>query len=174
MTGNRCALLLVFICVLSACNGQQSDAKKVKDEIQATMKAHTPGSIATSATGYFMKAKIDGKDWAAVSMMPIEGIDRAIGYTGDGGYISLPGIKKTRPQGYILTLGEAYGADIYIVGDKSLIDKDGNAILLDKQEGKIEITKRDGEWIEGRFYFTATSSKSDKKKQVTEGYFRTK
>lgn len=171
---NRSSLLLVFTCVLSACNGQQSDAKKLKNDIQATMKEHTPGSIATSATGYYMKAKIDGKDWEAVSMMPTEGIDRAIGYSEDGSYISLPGITKTVQQGFKLTLGKTYGADIYIKDDKSLIDKDGNVILLDKQNGKIEITKRDGEWIEGTFYFTASSSKFDKKKQVTEGYFRTK
>src|SRR5882672_1372983 len=124
----RISLLWALACVLSACNGQQSDAKKLKADIQATMKAHTPGTIATSATGYYMKAKIDGKDWVAVSMMPIEGIDRVVGYIG------IPDIKKTRQQGFKVTLGEAYSADLYIKDDKTLIDKDGNAILLDQQD----------------------------------------
>lgn len=171
----RYALLLVSAASLFACNGQQSkDAKKVAEGIQTTMKEHTPGSIATSASGYSMKCKIDGKEWVAVSMMPIEGIDRVIGYIEDGGYIGIPGITKNIQQGSTFTLGKTYNADLNIVDDKTLVDKDGNVILLDIQNGKCEITKRDGEWIEGTFYFTAGSSKSDKKIAVTEGTFRVK
>jgi len=170
---NRFSLLLALTCALSACNGQQNDAKKVKKDIGTTLKEHTPGTIATSAAGYYMKAKIDGKDWEATSMMPIKGIDRAIGYSDNGDYISIPGIVMPRQEGYKITLGESYGVDINMK-DKSFVDKDGNVILLDKQVGKVEVTKRDGDWLEGKFYFTAYSSKSDKKIQVTEGSFRTK
>ncbi|CAL1519014.1 hypothetical protein [Chitinophaga sp. MM2321] len=169
------SLLPVFICTLLACNGQQkSNAEKVKNDIQTTMKEHTPGTVATSASGYYMKAKIDGKDWVAVSMRPIEGINRALGYTEDGGYIGIPGITKKSQEGLKLTLGGEYGADIYLPNDKTLIDKDGNVILLDKESGAVAITKRDGEWIEGTFHFIAASSKSDKKVQITEGSFRIK
>lgn len=168
-------LISVLTCTLFGCNGQQrSEAKKVKEDIQATMKQHTPGSVATTANGYMMKAKVDGKDWVAVSMMPIEGINRVLGYTDNAGYIGIPGITKNTKQGFKLTLDENHNADIYTPNNKSLIDKDGNVILLDKESGTVEITKRDGEWIEGIFHFTASSSKYDKKVVVTDGYFRVK
>ncbi len=34
------------------------------------MEENTPGAIATSENGYFMKAKIDGKEWVASRMVP--------------------------------------------------------------------------------------------------------
>ncbi|MDB5086212.1 MAG: hypothetical protein JWR09_206 [Mucilaginibacter sp.] len=166
-------LLLALICALSACNGQQkSNAKKMSDGIQALRKEHTPGSIPTSATGYYMRCKIDGKDWVATSMMPLKVDDRVLGYTEAGDYIGIPGITNNIRQGFKLTLGKSYNADLYIQNDKSLIDKNGDVILLDKESGKVEITKRDGDWVEGTFYFTAGSSKYDKKIQVTGGVFR--
>ncbi|PSL45713.1 hypothetical protein CLV51_104420 [Chitinophaga niastensis] len=158
------SLLMISICLLTACQSQQqSDAKKLAAGIQGAVKEHSPGSIATSATGYSMKAKINGKDWVAVAMMPIQGIDRVIGYIDDGGYIGL-GVNKDEPQGRKLNINETNAADLYIVN--------GGEALLDKTKGQIVITKQDGQWMEGTFYFTASSSQADKTIQVTDGTFR--
>jgi len=160
----RFSMLLLLIYTLSACHSrQQQEAEKVAGGIQNMVKENSPGSIATSATGYYMKAKIDGKDWAAVSMMPIEGIDRVIGYTRDGGYIGL-GVSPKVHTDQKLTIGEARGADLYIVN--------GGDALLDKTNGVINITKQDGQWLEGTFSFTAASSQSPKVITVTDGEFR--
>jgi hypothetical protein len=157
------ALLTLSVFMLVACQGQQQhDAKKVAGDIESMVKEHSPGSIATTPTGYTMKAKIDGKDWEAVSMMPIVGIDRIVGYTGDGGYIGL-GVKANEQQGRNMKINETHAADLNIPGVN---------VLLDKTVGQIDITKQDGQWMEGTFAFTATSSQSDKKIVVTDGYFR--
>jgi hypothetical protein len=166
-------LLLALACTLFACNGQQkNDATKLAKGIESLRNKLTPGSIATSTGGYYMKCKIDGKDWVAVSMLPLKVDDRVLGYTGSGDYIGIPGIPQNTPLGYKYIVGKTKGIDLHIENDKSLVDKDGYVILLDKEIGKVEITKRDGDWIEGTFYFTASSSTHDKKIVVTEGFFR--
>jgi hypothetical protein len=168
-------LLLALICTLSACNGQQeSNAKKVSEGVQALRKEHTPGLIATSASGYYLRCKIDGKDWVATSMMPLKVDDRVLGCTDAGDYIGIPGIKNNTRQGFKLTLGKTYNSDLHLQNDKSLVDENGDVILLDKQSGRVEITKRDGDWVEGTFYFTTSSSKYGKKIAVTDGVFRTR
>ncbi len=40
--------------------------------------------------------------------------------------------------------------------------------------GEMEITKVKDDWAEGTFYFTATASGTNKKIEVTEGFFRIK
>ena len=155
-------LLIGFLCALCACQSKQQQAQKAAGDIQNMIKSNSPGSIPTSATGYSMKAKIDGKDWTAVSMMPVEGIDRVIGYIGDGGYIGL-GVSKRVHAGQVLHIGDGNAADLYIVGGQD---------LLDKTKGLINITQQDGQWLEGTFSFTAASSQSSKVITVTDGVFR--
>jgi hypothetical protein len=156
------SLLILFLFALCACQSKQQQAQKMAGDIQNMVKANSPGSIPTSATGYTMKAKIDGKDWTAVSMMPVEGIDRVIGYVGDGGYIGL-GVSQRVHAGQELHIGDGNAADLYIVGGQD---------LLDKTKGLINITKQDGQWLEGTFSFTAASSQSSKVITVTDGVFR--
>src|SRR5688572_20055524 len=64
-----CASLLA---ASTGCGSAQSDAVKQADAIQQTVKANTPGAIQTSKTGYYMTAKIDGKEWSASHMMPYD------------------------------------------------------------------------------------------------------
>ena len=40
------------------------------------------------------------------------------------------------------------------------------------RKGEMEITKVDGDWAEGKFYFTGSSSRSKKTIEVTDGFFR--
>lgn len=168
----RFLLLLAFTGTICACHGQNSDAKKLSKGIQNLRKELAPGSIATSPGGYYMRCKIDGKDWAAISMLPLKVDNRALGYSGAGDYIGIPGITSNTQPGYAYTVGKTKNIDLYLKNDKSLIDKSGNVILLIKETGKVEITKRDGEWIEGVFYFTASNSDHSVNKKVTEGVFR--
>ncbi|TKC07454.1 hypothetical protein [Pedobacter frigoris] len=67
------AITIGCICVFSACqNKQQSDAKNLRDEIQNTVKTNSPGFVSTTKNGYWMSAKLDGKDWVASAMMPVD------------------------------------------------------------------------------------------------------
>ncbi len=44
---------------LAACNSVQNEAQNTADLIQKTMKENSPGYIATSENGYYLKAKLD-------------------------------------------------------------------------------------------------------------------
>jgi uncharacterized SAM-binding protein YcdF (DUF218 family) len=61
---------LVLFFFLAACNSVQNEAQNQAELIQQTMEENTPGAIATSENAYFMKAKIDGKEWVASRMVP--------------------------------------------------------------------------------------------------------
>jgi hypothetical protein len=167
------SFLIAALCIFSACQSQQQkEAKALAGDLQTTMAQTKPGSIPTSANGYYMKCKVDGKDWEAVSMMPVSVANRVIGNMADGGYIGIGSLDGKEQPEAIFTIGDGNGADVYFPNDKTLIDKDGNVILMDKSAGKIKITKVDGGWMEGRFYFTKSSSTNDKKIVVTDGVFR--
>ncbi|HEY5464969.1 MAG TPA: hypothetical protein VIJ95_17030 [Hanamia sp.] len=167
------SFLIAALLLFAACQSQQQkEAKALAGNLQTAVAQNSPGSIPTSSNGYYMKCKVDGKDWEAVSMMPISVANRVIGNVGDGGYIGIGRLDGKEQPEAIFTIGEVNGADAYFPNDKTLIDKDGNVILMDKSEGKIKITKVDGEWMEGRFFFTKSSSTSDKKIVVTDGVFR--
>lgn len=63
--------ILMIAVILSSCgnstqNKTRSDAKKLQSEIKKMM----PGGIPTNESGWTMTAKINGRDWAAISMMP--------------------------------------------------------------------------------------------------------
>ncbi len=40
------------------------------------------------------------------------------------------------------------------------------------RKGEMEITKMDDNWAEGKFYFTGSTSRSNKTVEVTDGFFR--
>src|SRR5690349_13306012 len=72
-------LLLTFFLCCTLCASQSgckskssSDAEKLAKDIQSTIKKSSPGTVATSADGFYMKAKIDGKEWEASGMLPDE------------------------------------------------------------------------------------------------------
>jgi len=167
------SFLIAALLLFAACQSQQQkEAKALGGNLQTAVAQNSPGSIPTSPNGYYMKCKVDGKDWEAVSMMPISVANRVIGNVGGGGYIGIGSLDGKEQPGAIFTIGDGNGADAYFPNDKTLIDKDDNVILMDISLGKIKITKVDGEWMEGRFYFTKSSSTSDKKIVITDGVFR--
>lgn len=157
---------LLLIGVVSCSNAQTDAAKKQAELIKETVKKNSPGTIATSAKGYYMTAKIDGKDWSATHMMPDEntnsGYIRLFGERGDDN-MSFQLWKRGLAVGKKIDFSENHAADLNL--------KD-NPAFFGGRTGYVEITKMDDQWMEGTFQFTATSSSTDKKVQVTNGRFR--
>ncbi len=159
-------LFLIVAFVLPACNSEQDKARQAAEQMKSTMKEHAPGSVATSKNEYYMKAKLNGKDWEATHMMPYEVImsaSRIIAYKGDE-WIGFPFSVERVKAGEKRDFNESNAADLSF-------DLDGNS-LWGGTKGEVEVTKADDQLIEGRFNFTATSSRSNKAVEVSDGYFR--
>lgn len=149
--------------IFSACNnGSQSDAVKQAEQIQSAIKENRPGTISTTADGWTMKAKLNGKDWAATSMMPPDAAGRIIGYYNDE-WIGLPYNRRSLVVGKKITFGEDNAADLATNDDIG---------LWGGRKGIMEITKVDDKWAEGKFFFTGSTDRSDKTVEVADGFFR--
>lgn len=161
------AIVIVLTFFLFACGSSvQDEAKDVSKQIQETTRKNSPGTIATSESSYYMKAKIDGKQWLASHMMPDEDANssyiRIHGENG-GDYMNF----QLWKQG--VELSKKFPFDDDHAANLSL-EEDSN--FWGGTSGELEITKLDGQWIEGKFAFKATSSGSPKTIDVTEGFFR--
>jgi len=158
-------ITILAITLISACqNSQQSEAKKLAGEIKDAVAKNTPGFIATSKDQYWMSAKIDGKDWTASAMLPIDKSDsRRIQAENNGESIGFYIWMRGLEAGKHLAFSESSAADLFTNDDVG---------IWGARSGEIIITKIDDVSLEGTFSFTATSSRSDKKLQVTEGRFR--
>jgi hypothetical protein len=159
-------ILSIFIAtaMLSSC-GNSAQNKTVSDakELASAIKEMQPGGIPTSAGGWTMTAKIDGKDWSANSTMPLEATGRIIG-DNNGVSISLPYDRREMTVGYKNKISHNNAVDIFTKDDVA---------IWGGYAGEMEITKVDGDWVEGKFYVTGTtSSASDKKIEITDGFFR--
>lgn len=151
---------ILFTATIFYCCSSYSQTKAIEKskEIQAAIK---PGTVAVSATGYTMQAKIDGKEWSATSMVPPEAAGRIVGYYKDQ-YIGLPYSKSSLKKGKIIILGEDEAADLFIK----------NGCLWKGMKGQMEIIKADANTAEGKFFFTTICSSTNKSFAVTEGFFR--
>ncbi len=152
------SILLIVIILFSCSNTEQTKAVEKVKEIQSAIK---PGTIATTADGYMMKAMIEGKEWVATSMMPPDAAGRIVGYYNEQ-YIGLPYSKSNLTTGRKIILGEDEAADISL----------NNGCLWKDTKGEIEITKLSDEWAEGTFFFTTVCSSTNKAIEVTDGFFR--
>jgi len=161
------ACCLLAICCINGCNsGVQSDAAKQSELINKTIEENSPGSIATGENGYYMKAKLDGKEWSASHMMPHNderSSFKMIHAENAGDVIKLQLWKKRIEVGKKVPFSETNMANLFIEGDPN---------MYGGQSGEIEIIKFDDKWIEGTFHFTARSSSSGAEIEVTEGRFR--
>jgi hypothetical protein len=153
------SILLVAVLLSSCGNSDQNKALETAKDIQSAIK---PGTVATTAGGYTMRAKLDGKDWTATSLMPPEAAGRIIGYNNEE-YIGLPYNSRYLVPGKKITFGDANAVDIATNDDTG---------IWGGRKGEMEITKVDDNWAEGKFYFTATTSNSNKTLEVTDGFFR--
>ena len=156
-------LILVMATMLYSCGGNQSKAEEMAKQIQQTVNENSPGSVPVSAGGFYMKAKMDGKEWVAASMdIMDEEASKIIGnYNGE--YISLPYHRND------IEVGNKTNFDHSAV-DLKLNDEVG---LWGGHKGQMVITKVDDTSAEGTFYFTASSDDGTKKTlEVTDGSFR--
>jgi len=152
--------ILLITMLLSSCgNSDQSKGAELAKDIQSTIK---PGTVATTADGYMMKAKLNGKNWTATSLMPPDAAGRIIGYN-SGEYIGLPYDSRYLVAGKKIVFGENNAVDLATNDDTG---------IWGGRKGEMEITKVDDSWAEGKFFFTATTSSSNKTVEVTEGFFR--
>lgn len=178
-------ILLSVILFTTACNsnGQteaQKEAKKTAEAIKKTMGE--PDLVATSANGYFMKATIDGKSWEAEYIYPTESVTGAgtvIGQKGtylDKGSISI-GL-SVKPVKRLIEVGTKYTRGIGRPEEEeegSIANFAFDEYTFGAYKGEITITAINDKWVEGTFYFTATSPYSDykdKKHEITNGFFR--
>jgi hypothetical protein len=153
------SILLMAIFLSSCGNSDQSKALETAKDVQSAIK---PGTVATTTSGYMMRAKLNGKEWQATSLMPPEAAGRIIGYNNEE-YIGLPYDRRYMVVGKKITFGEAEAVDLATNDDTG---------LWGGRKGEMEITKVDDSWAEGKFFFTATTSNSNKTVEVTDGFFR--
>ena len=121
-----------------------------------------PGSFPATVGGYTMTAKINGKDCKAYSMMPPDKTMQIVGFYNGDKYIGLP-----------------YNKEYFIVGKKILFSEhnadlttNDDVQVWNGRKGEMEITKVNGKWVEGKFYFTGYSFDNKKTIEVTDGFFR--
>ena len=164
---NQFAIVTLLSFVLFACGSSaQDEAEDLASRIEETTKKNSPGTVATSESNYYMKAKIDGKKWVATHMMPDEDASssyiRIHGENG-GDYMNFQLWKQGAEPGKSFPFDEDHAANLSLEEDSG---------FWGGTSGQLEITKLDGKWMEGKFSFKATSSSSPKTIDVTEGFFR--
>jgi hypothetical protein len=156
--------ILIMTAMLSSCGNSAQD-KAISDakEVASALQEMRPGSIPTTAGGWTMTAKFDGKDWSANSIMPLETTGRIFG-DNNGVSISFPYDRREMTLGYKNKFSDHNAVDIFTKDDVA---------IWGGYAGEMEITKVDGEWVEGKFNVTGTtSSDPGKKVEVTDGFFR--
>lgn len=162
-----CAALAFTSLLFFACgNSSHEEANELADQIKETVKKNSPGSIATKETEYFMKAKIEGKQWIASYMIPDEDANSSyIRIHGENGedYMNFQLWKRGIELGKKFPFDDDHASNLSLEGDPA---------FWSGKSGEIEITKLDGKWMEGKFAYKATSSSSSKSIEVTDGFFR--
>ncbi len=155
--------ILITAALLYSCDnsGQSKTAGEAK-KVESAIKENRPGTIPTSAEGYAMTAKINGKNWTVTSMMPPEAAGRIIGYY-DKEYIGLPYSKNNLTEGKKITFSDDEAVDLATNDDVG---------MWGGRKGEMEITKIDDKWVEGKFFFTGSTGNSAKTIEVIEGFFR--
>jgi hypothetical protein len=160
------------LAITSSCNGQtdaQKEAKKIAADIKKTMGK--PDMVAVSANGYYMKATIDGKPWEAAFMYPTDKPNGASMIAGESGtYLEKGGVLigiHVKPVKRWLEVGKKYK-----FGEARAVDFAMDEDTYGGYVGELTITKLDDKWVEGTFYFTATSYSASGKHEITNGSFR--
>jgi len=152
--------LLLFL--LSSCNSQQTEARKQAEVVKNAIIQARPGTMATKEGSWTMTARIAGKKWTASAIMPPAAAGRIVGYYQEES-IGLPYDIRYMVVGKIIKFHEGNAVDLMTNDDIG---------IWGGRKGEMEITKVEGDWAEGKFYFTGSTSRSTKTVEVTEGFFR--
>lgn len=150
-------IIVSLLMIFTACNTQaEKMAKQIEDTVSKTT-TETP-----SENGIYLKATIDGKPWHAEKMIP--DMDPNSSYKrihGEKGDIMIS-FQLWKPQtGMKRKFKEDYAADFWA--------EDG---IFGGRQGEVTVTKADDKFIEGTFYFTATTVNGSGKHEITNGSFR--
>ena len=157
-------LSIALSIILLSCNSTQNDATKQAEQIQTAVKQNTPGTVPTSESGYYMKAKINGKDWIAKDMLPNNNEDtRPIFGEADGKKIGFTIWMQHPKEGR---------KEIFAEGNVAELTGFEDVASCDAKKGEAIVTKIDDHVIEGTFFMTGTSHESGKTVDVTDGFFR--
>lgn len=153
------ALIIVFTTI-NSCSGQSGAVKDQQAAFKELEAMKAKGLVPTSEGGASMTCQIDGKPWKASSVYPINFSERINGNFKET-YISFP-VPDLRAG------GKHKFSDHFVVDFNPENDLDfwGGRIC------EIEITKVADGWVEGKFFFTATVLETNKKMEITDGYFR--
>lgn len=158
-------LLFITVAMLYSCGSSDANKTTGKATVPQSEKQNLPpGAIATSGDGWSMAAKINGKDIAAHSMMIPEGNPQIVCFYDGDKYIELPYI----PEDLVV------GKKISFRRQNATLTTNDSVSVRSGNKGEMKITKVDGKWAEGKFFFTAYSYDGDKAKtvEVTDGFFR--
>jgi hypothetical protein len=151
---------LALLLIVAGCIS--SEAEQTAQKIKETREANTPAAETPSENGIYLKATIDGKPWQAEKMIP--DMDPNSSYKrihGEKGEIMIS-FQLWKPQtGMKREFKEDYAADFF--------SEDG---IFGGRKGEVIVTKADGQFIEGTFYFTATTMANNTKHEITNGSFR--
>ena len=160
---NKLITLAFATLALAACNGQSNTLNDQQKVYKALDEMVARGMVATTEGGYTMTATLNGKPWKAQAIFPPAMSGQILGRYEES-TIALP-----------------YW-DQYKAGSKNNFSSPGRGVsfvapgsddLWSANVGEMEITKVTPDWMEGRFYFTATSKDdANKKIEVTNGFFR--
>ena len=155
------AIISILIISSFSCNSQnKTDAEKQAGDIQKMVKANSPGYISTS-NEYYMKAKINGKEWVADEFLVDDG-GGIVGQKKDGEHFTLPFELRYATEGRITNF-QNHAVDIYMKDDIG---------LWGGHQGEMKFTKVGDNYAEGKFYLTGTATGTDKQLKVTDGVFR--
>jgi hypothetical protein len=157
--------LFIFLSAITLFScGSNSQHKAISDtpKVSAALEQPEPGHIPVTEGGWAMTAKIDGKPWAATSFRSPEETDWINGdYKEES--IKLPFYKKYMIVGNKTAFSDTRMTQLFL---------DDDVTVWSGRKGEMEITKVDGQWVEGKFFFTASSSTKSKTIEVTDGFFR--
>ena len=155
------AIISILIISAFSCNNQsKTEAKKQAGDIISMVKANSPGYTPTSSE-YYIKAKVNGKDWAADEFLVNDG-GGIVGQTKEGEHFTLPFELRYANEGRTTNF-ENHGMDIYMNDDVK---------MWGGHQGEMMFTKVGDNYEEGKFYATGTASDSEKQLKITEGVFR--
>ena len=155
-------IIALFILFLFAkCNSTKTETKKEAEQAKTSVTQNPSDDVVfTSITGYYMKAKIDGKEWVANRIIHDE----------DAKTVTIIGDDNTTLINFLVPLEGLKAGDKIAFNDihSATLSIEDKATFAGMQ-GAITITKIDNAVLEGGFYFTAITGA--KKLQVTEGVF---
>ena len=161
-------ILLIFsmAAMLYSCGSNQSKTQSDAKQLAAGIQKIDPDGIPTTEGGWTMTAKINGRNWVATSIMPLEATGRIIGDNNGAGF-GFPYDRRQMKVGNKEIFGEHNVVQISTI-------EGGKIEYWDGVKGEMEITKVEADWVEGKFFVTGRKSFTDTPKsvEITGGFFR--